>query len=815
MRVFSGLRGRLLWLVLLATLPALGLILYYGHQSGKLAAAHTLAETARLVRLAAVDYERLVESTHQLLGTLARLPETRDRAACRALLADLKTSYPHYANLGAVRPDGAVYCSAVPMPGQVNAADRSYFRRAVQTRGFVIGDYQIGRITGKPVVVFSYPHYDKAGRLQGVVFAALDLTWLNRLAAKTALPEGATLTILDGQGTILNRWPDPAQWIGTSSPDSSLIKTILTRQGEGTVKAAGLDGVPRLYAFAPLLPSTAGGRLYISVGIPSEIGSAEIKGILLRTLTGLAAVTVLVLIIAWYGGEFFLLRGIRALVDATQRLGQGDLSVRTGVAYAHNEIGQLARSFDEMAGNLQARESEARSAEKTIEHMAYHDALTGLPNRILLLDRLTQAIVEAGRHRRDVAVICLDMDRLKYVNDSQGHEVGDLLLRQVGERLSGCVRPGDTVARLVGDEFAVMLADVAHVDDIGLVMQKIMGCFAQPVHAAGHEFFVTLSLGVTLYPLDGDNPAQLLRNAEAAMYRASESGGNNYQFYSAEMSALAAEHLRLETGLRHALARGEFLLHYQPQVDLNSGTVIGMEALLRWQSPELGLVSPAKFIPLAEETGLILPIGEWVLRTACAQTHAWHEGGFRGLRVAVNLSARQFRDPGLIETVGRILNETALDAHLLDLELTESILIQHTETTHATMQKLHARGIQISIDDFGTGYSSLSYLKRFPIGVLKIDQSFVRDIGTDPNDAAIVTAVIALAHGLDMKVIAEGVETAEQLDYLRRHGCDGMQGYYFSRPVPAEEFARLLRGKWRLPADGSRPEGDDGRGKTE
>lgn len=804
MRVFSGLRWRLLLLVLLATLPALGLLLYSGQHSAKLATEHAIAESARLVQLASADYGRLVESTRQQLSTLSRLPGIRERAACNALFADLKESFPHYANLGAVDPDGRVYCSAVGLQGQVNVVDRSYFRRAVETRGFVIGDYQIGRITGKPVVVFSYPHYDKASQLQSVFFAAFDLTWLNQLASRTPLPKGTTLIILDGAGTILNHWPDPSRWIGKSMADSALSRVILASHGEGTAEATGLDGVRRLYAFAPLLDSSSGGRLYVSVGIPSDLGLNEIRRIMNRTLSALAAVTALVLIIAWYGGELFLLRGIRVLVDATQRLGRGDLSARTGVAYINNEIGQLTRSFDKMAENLQSRENEAQHAKRTIEHMAYHDVLTGLPNRLLLLDRMKQAIIEAGRHGREVAAIITDIDRFKYINDSHGHGTGDLLLKGIAERMTTCVRPGDTIARLDGDEFAIMLADVAHADDVALVMQKIMDCFARPLYAAGNEFFVTMSTGVTLFPHDGGDPEELLRHAEVAMYRASEQGGDNYQFYSTEMSAMAAEHLALETALRHAIERNEFLLHYQPQISLETGTVVGMEALLRWQCPERGLVSPAKFIPLAEETGLILPIGEWVLRTACAQTRAWHLAGFHNLRVAVNVSARQLREQSLIESVSRILSESGLEPRFLDVELTESLLIQHTDATHATLRDLHSMGISISIDDFGTGYSSLSYLKHLAIDVLKIDQSFVRDISTDQNDAAIVRAITTMARSLGMRTIAEGVETAEQLDYLRRHGCDEMQGYHFSKPLPAEEFTELLREGRRLSASTAR-----------
>ena len=446
-------------------------------------------------------------------------------------------------------------------------------------------------------------------------------------------------------------------------------------------------------------------------------------------------------------------------------------------------------------------EQELRQSEERLQHLAHYDHLTHLPNRVLFLDRLEQALARARWHKRIVAVLFVNLDRFKVINDTVGHPIGDRVLKVIAERLNAAVREGDTVARLGGDEFAVALADLAEAHDVPRVAEKIIAALHPPMVIDEREFFVTASIGVSLHPGDGDDAETLLRNADIAMYRAKEKGKNNFQFYSPAMNAEAPKRLALETDLRRALERREYLLHYQPKVDLATGRVAGMEALLRWQHPKQGLISPLDFIPLLEETGLIVPVGEWVLRSACAQNKSWQEAGHAPLRVAVNLSARQFKQTGLVETVRVVLAETGLDPRFLELELTESILLEHTGESLATLRKFHDMGIHLALDDFGTGYSSLSYLKRFPIDSLKIDRSFVRDITTNPDDATIARTVIAMAHNLRMMAVAEGVETQEQLEFLRAHQCDQMQGYYFSRPLTAEVFAQLLADKRCLGAE--------------
>lgn len=435
--------------------------------------------------------------------------------------------------------------------------------------------------------------------------------------------------------------------------------------------------------------------------------------------------------------------------------------------------------------------TERKRAEEIIVRQAYHDALTNLANRRLFMDRLTQALTRVQWHKRLVSVLFLDLDHFKSINDALGHSVGDLLLQAVAERLTTCVRQGDTVARLGGDEFAIALADVARTSDIPKVAQKIIDTLSRPYVLEGRELFITTSIGICIYPDDAQDAETLVKNADVAMYRAKKHGRNNYQHYSPDMNAQAFERLAIETSLRHALEREEFFLEYQPQVDIETGRIIGYEALVRWQHPDLGVMPPGKFIPLAEESGLIVPIGEWVLRSACAQNKAWQAAGFPPIRVAVNVSPRQLRHESLLGAVGRALRETGLHPNWLELELTESIM-QDADEAIRLLSQLQAIGVQIAIDDFGTGYSSLNHLKRYPIHKLKIDQSFVRDVTHDPHDRAIVTAIIALAHSLNLKAIAEGVETEEQLAYLRSLKCDEAQGYFLGRPMPAQNATKLL-----------------------
>ncbi|MCC6347820.1 MAG: EAL domain-containing protein [Nitrospirales bacterium] len=436
--------------------------------------------------------------------------------------------------------------------------------------------------------------------------------------------------------------------------------------------------------------------------------------------------------------------------------------------------------------------TERKDLEERIRYQAYHDLLTDLPNKTLLMDRLKIALHQARRNSSLLAVMFLDLDRFKTINDTMGHTAGDQLLKDASLRLTGCMREYDTIARIGGDEFIILLPHLLHAEDAAKAAQKILSQFAAPYRVEGHDLHVTTSIGISIYPHDGEYEETLLKNADIALYQAKEQGGNTYHFYSPAINIRTLERIILENSLRRTLDRGELVVHYQPQVDIATRRIVCVEALVRWQHPELGLLDPMQFIPLAEETGFIIPMDEWVLRTACEQNKAWQETGYPPLRITVNLSARQFQQPNLIEIVACVLRETGLKPEYLDIEITESTAMGDIDLTIPTMVQLTGMGVRLSIDDFGTGYSSLSYLKKLPIRKLKIDKSFIRDLTTDQDDRAIVNAVIALAHSLKLKVVAEGVETQEQMDYLRVSGCDEIQGYLFSRPLPPEELRALL-----------------------
>lgn len=426
-----------------------------------------------------------------------------------------------------------------------------------------------------------------------------------------------------------------------------------------------------------------------------------------------------------------------------------------------------------------------------INNHAYYDPLTSLPNRHLLHDRLSFMVSHAKRNQTLMSVLLLDINRFKIINDTLGFGAGDLLLQTISTRIKSCLRDVDAVFRLGDDEFAIVLEEIAQPQDAARVAKRILAVCSLPLQLSDRELYVTASIGISIFPNDGEDMEVLLKNAEAAMNRAKEMGINNYQHYKPTMNARAFEQLTVEHNLRKALKNNELIVYYQPQIDLATEKIIGAEALLRWKQPDLGMISPAQFIPIAEDTGLILPIGEWVLKTACLQAKGWLDYG-RKIVIAVNLSARQFQQQDLVSTVSRVLQETNLPPQYLELEITESLGMKNPELTLKTLHELKSMGIHISIDDFGTGYSSLSYLKRFPIDTLKIDRSFVMDIQTDANDSAIVLAIIALAHSLKLKVIAEGVEQRHQAQFLLEHGCEMVQGYLYSPPVTGEEFKKLI-----------------------
>lgn len=479
-----------------------------------------------------------------------------------------------------------------------------------------------------------------------------------------------------------------------------------------------------------------------------------------------------------------VLMPIQELDNAIRDVNAGDDGRRAEVR-ADDEIGVVCNAFNRLLDQEAANTRE-------IEFLAFHDALTGLPNRALLMDRLKRAISYAERSGDKVALLFLDLDNFKLINDTLGHMVGDELLKSVAARLRQSVRDTDTVSRQGGDEFVVVVVDVADAEDIAATTEKLLAKLSGTLDIGGHEIPTSGSIGISIYPDDTRDPDILLKNADTALYEAKSAGRNTYRFFAEHMNVEASQYLKTRHGLQRALDRGEFVLYYQPQVDLATGQVIAAEALIRWRHPEQGLVPPGRFIPVAEDSGLIVPIGAWVLREACRQIAAWDRAGLPAIVVAVNLSAVQFKRDKIDEAVARAIADAGIEPSRLELELTESLLISDTENVLTTVRHLKAIGVQLSIDDFGTGYSSLSYLKRFRVDKLKIDQSFVRDLASDPESAAIVQAIIQMAHSLNLRTVAEGVETAQMLEIITRYQCNEAQGYHFSRPVPAEEFAAYL-----------------------
>jgi len=491
-----------------------------------------------------------------------------------------------------------------------------------------------------------------------------------------------------------------------------------------------------------------------------------------------------------------------AVTVREQEIGESETALRT----FNDHVAMLRKANEHLV--VAAIESQklvetVQTAKMELDHLAHHDVLTNLPNRILLLDRLTQAIELTHRQGKQLAVMFLDLDRFKYINDSLGHSVGDQLLQSIAHRLVGCVRNSDTVSRQGGDEFILLLPSIEHAADAALCAQKILAAFKIPYPIERQDLHIGVSIGISIYPDDGSDAESLIKSADTAMYHAKESGRENFKFFEQEMNDRAVQRQSIEASLRLALERKEFVLHYQPKVHLRSGAIVGCEALIRWQHPELGLLSPGQFVPIAEDCGLILPIGRWVLRQACVQATEWRKAGLPPIVVAVNTSALELRALDFLENIRTTLTETGMEPQYLELELTESVLMHDTESSNSALIALHAMGTKLAIDDFGTGYSSLSNLRRFPIDTLKIDQSFVNHITSNKDDATIVCSVVSLGKSLNKRVIAEGVETQDQYTFLLDQECDEGQGYFLGRPVAAAAVATLLQSGESLPLHGT------------
>lgn len=957
-----SLRLRLAALVLLAIMPATALIFYSSLEEQRRAARDAEEALLTVARVAAYEQTLQVAGVRQLLTNLASFPSVRQRETghCRAVLADLMKPQPHYLNLGAVDLDGNIWCSGRAMTARVNIADRLYFRRAVTSNDFAAGEFQIGRITGKPAINFAFPVHDSTGRITGAVFAALDVIWINQLAARTPLPDGATVVIIDADGTILARVPNQASLVGLPLGDAAL-RSAIQHGGQQVMSVSTSDGVTHLVAVVPLVSGATGAR--VAAYLPQAVALADARQALGRDLAILAALTLLVLAVAWYGGDFFVLRRIRTLAAAARQLGNGDLATRTRLPHGDGEIGLLAGSFDTMAESLQERdrhlhdtyreisrvnralkvlsagnqsllraESEDallhdicrvvvtaggyrltwvgyaehdqnrsvrpvaiaglddgyvsaadvrwsddergrgpvgtalrlgvrqvvrntgtdpafapwraaaqargfgavaafplridnvvtgclavyagdtdafdepelelldelsqdlaygisvlrararhREAEAKVERLAYYDTLTGLPNFMHLTERIQAAMKEAIREQRPFALLSVNLDRFKEVNDALGFEQGDIVLAEVAPRLQHALGDDAFIARIHGDTFSVLLANTG-TESAESAARRIRAAMRSPFVLNGIPIDVPVTIGIALFPGHGDRPEHLVRRADAAM-RNARRHGLGQMYYSSGWEQENPRRLALAGELRLAIENGWLELHYQPKVNIATGCACGVEALARWNHPQLGNVAPDEFIRIAEHTGLIRPLTDWILETAMQQSHAWQLQGI-DLPIAVNLSIRNLHDPALLEKVRGLLQAWNIRRGQIEFEVTESAFMEDPERTHQMLVALRESGIAIYIDDFGTGYSSLHYLKVLPVDAIKIDKSFTCDILDDRGSALIVRSTIELAHDLNLLVVAEGVESQPMFDLLRELNCDFAQGYHIARPAP-------------------------------
>jgi len=648
-----------------------------------------------------------------------------------------------------IDPDGMLSQTTIePHPRSIDLSDRSHFRIHLDGgfHGLAVGQSIITRLSGLPALPISRRVEAEDGTFLGVLVVLISPGTLTTLHKAINLGPHGVMTLSGLDNVIRARFstdsPDGTDSIGKSISGGPRPAVVEENADGWFVRTSVIDGITRIATYGRV----GSYPLVVNVGLDLD---QELAG--WRSLAAM--------IVAMALGATLLLIGL--------------------AAYLIHRIFRDART--------------ARATTLAITHTAEHDFLTGLSNRMLLSQKISQAIAMAKRHGNKVAVLFLDLDGFKHINDSLGHQIGDKLLQSVAKRLVACVRGSDTVSRQGGDEFVALLAEVQRPEDAAVMAQRMLQALAEPHSIDKHDLHITTSIGVSIYPDDGLDSETLIKNADTAMYQAKENGRHGYQFFMPAMNVRAVERQSIEMGLRRALERGEFELHYQPKINLRTGAISGAEALLRWTHPTRGVVSPAEFIPVAEDCGLILPIGAWVLREACQQARAWVGAGLPAVTVAVNVSAVEFRDENFLESVFAILRETGLDPKSLELELTESVLMTRVESTAAILQALRERGVQVAIDDFGTGYSSLSYLRKFPVDALKIDQSFVRQICGAGEDSAIVTAVISMARNLKLRVIAEGVSTLEELEFLQANECDEAQGYYFTAAIPPEQFARLLR----------------------
>ncbi len=968
-----SLRTYLLLLVLSILLPTAGLLVHTAIVQRTLAAADAKRAALRTARIADLRQSQLVTATRELLVATSQLlvPRAAAMHRCSSLLANLLKTQPYYINLGVASLNGRVLCSAVPLAHPVTIADRAYFRRALKTGSFAVGNYQIGRITHKGSVIFAIPVPDRQGKPRWVLFAAMDLSWIHRLIAGMPRPRGSTVTVVDARGTVLARQPDSGTRVGQSIAGSLLMRIIEQAGSEGTVELVGLDRVSNLYGFAPLYIG-AHSDLYLIASIPKTVAFAAANRSFYRDLILFVIVALAALSAAWIGAELLILRRARTISKAAERLGQGDMTARTGLKHDHSDFGQMALALDNSAEKLQRHQDELDSANKelvqinralltlgsanrtlvravdeqsllegmcrvivetggyrlawvgyahqdasksirpaaqagfdhgyldslnltwadtergrgptgtairtgaaclihdvltdarfgpwrqdalkrgyrssialplkvhgqvigvlmiyaadadafvrkevglltemaddlafgietlrtrtqsekaheTIWRMAFYDEVTGLPNHARLTEFLQQMLADASGNTISFSLLIVDIDRFREINDAVGIEHANALLREIGLRIRSALPEHEMVARMRGDEFAALLPE----EDLDHAIQTahhILEVMLQPFATGELSLDIRVSIGITQFPQHGDQIDQLLRRADLAVRRAKRSD-SGYAIFGPELDDDSPRRLALTSELRRAIDTDLLLQYYQPKIDMKTGQLCGVEALARWNNPQYGAIGPDEFIPLAEHTGLIRPLTYKAIETAMRQQCAWTEARLN-IPVAVNLSARNLRDPGLVNQIRDLIRAYRIDCGQLELEITETAIMEDPSGALDVLTRLSDMGVTLSIDDFGTGYSSLSYLNKLPVKTIKIDKSFVIDMVSNDDAAMIVRSTIVLAHDLGLRVIAEGIENDTSWERLAELGCDVAQGYHVARPMPACDLERWIR----------------------
>jgi diguanylate cyclase (GGDEF)-like protein len=776
---------RILMLIAATMLLVAGGGLFNGLQLRRDRLDEARTDTVELARIAELDVGRVLEGARQLLATLAKLPAADgwDERACSVITATASSDF-EYDHIVAVDSDRIIRCTS---SGTTNLgtlmSEPELYDRIVATGGFSVGAHGTGRLSGNEVIRVGYPVVDDAGAVIGAVYAGINATWLNTAIEQWQLAKSAEIQIADRNGVLVARYPQ-SQRVGQPIQDN--LKPFLSAANTGTVELMGVDGVARLYGYIPDEVGPSDG-LAVFVGRDRDLIFADIN----RLIWHNAAVVLITLLLASVFAAVYIRqilgRPLRSLLTASERWRGGDWSARAGATSGIPEFDDLSSAFDRMAAEVSAREAD-------ISEMARSDALTGLPNRRAFVDALEQALARARRGEQGFAVLYLDLDHFKDVNDTLGHPVGDLLLQAVAQRLRASVRETDMVARFGGDEFAVIEADIREPADAAVLADKLLRTISEPFSLRGNELRSGTSVGIAIFGPQASDAETLLSDADIALYRAKSEGRGTYRFFTDAMDDDVRTRVTLGTELRVAIESGQLFLLYQPQVDIETSRIVGLEAVVCWNHPGRGVIGAEEFVPMAEQSGLIVSLGHWVMREACRQTRTWLDAGMDPCVIAMNVSRLQLKTPLELERdIAAIVTETGLTPNRIELEVSESVLMETSRDHNDALVRLRQSGLHLAIDDFGTGYSSLGYLRQFSVDRIKIARLFIKALPAAADYAAIVKAIISLALALEINVIATGVETAEQLGLLKVWGCREAQGSYIAPPLPPEAVAELLQ----------------------